>query len=237
MVYENYLDFSNTELINYQLIHYNNEIIISELKEIFKNYEHMNIVGKGDTAKFIDTENTFGINQALIFTNHKYSFMNDFESLFGIEHLIKDINYLFIPFHLCIYAGKKHIKFTEAFDFLKMYNFKGKIFVYELCPLISKTKNEKLEKYKIIQKDTTITCINFLRNFIKFNKKYMFYGCYKTSKYHDDIIKLNYKLNTDNKYCIYINQYIRTTNDAKEHHSVQHRNKILESKNFKYQLN
>lgn len=206
MSYTNYLDVSN-DLITTDLIYNNNKIIIGELQKKFqiKGFDSLNIIGKGDTAKNLRWEyNTIGINQSLMFTSRKFLFMNDFESLFGIEHLICSIKYLFLPYYPHVNCGKQVVKFTEFLDFLKLYNFKGKLFIYELNT--SKEKG-KLKDYNLHELDTTLTCILFFKKYLPFIKKFNLYGCYKSNYYHKDLLNLNIELNKDNKYGFYIKNY------------------------------
>lgn len=204
MTYTNYLDVSN-DLITIELIDNNNKFIIEELQKKFEGFNSLNIVGKGDTAKNLKSEyNTIGINQSLIFTNREFLFMNDFESLFGIENLISNIWYLFLPYYPHVNCGKQVVKFTEFLEFLKIYNFKGKLFIYQLNT--SKEKG-KLKDYNLHELDTTLTCILFFKKYLPFIKKFNLYGCYKSNYYHNDLLKLNIELNKDNKYGSYIKNY------------------------------
>ena len=62
--YINYDDVINKDddYIN-SIIKHNNNIIINEMKENFKDYEKITIIGKGETAKYI--EDSIGINQSI----------------------------------------------------------------------------------------------------------------------------------------------------------------------------
>ena len=231
MNYKNYLE-TDSDKIDYILIDENNKIIINELKEIFKKFNNINVIGKGDSAIYLKEENTIAINQALIFTNYKYLFINDFESLFGIEHLICQIKYLFFPSYLHINCGSEFIKFIEILDFLKIYNFKGKIFIYELN---TSQEKGKLKLYNIHQHDTTLTAITFFKKFLDCNQ-FVLYGCYKTNNYHDKLLNLNYKLNEKNKYSIYIEKCIKMHNNGKKH-GRQSTESLLTDMNIKYTLN
>ena len=233
--YKNYLDLPEDwyELIDNQLIDKNNKIILNELEGIFGGFDSVNIIAKGDTAKQITTENTIGINQSLRFTNYKYSFMNDFESLFGIEKLICKIKYLFIPSYPHVNNGHQKIKFTTILDFLRMYNFNGKIFIYEL-----NTSKERgaLKEYNLHELDTTQTSIKFFKKFFTNIKKFNLYGCYKSNYYHEDLLKLNLELNKDNKYGVYIDDYVEIYNRAKVR-GRQNFEERLKNLNVEYVLN
>ena len=124
-------------------IELNNKIIINELTDFYKNRELITIVGKGESAKYISYG--IAINQSLVFTNKKIVFMNDFESCFGIEQYLKDIQYLFIPYYPHIKC-KAHNDFTYVLiqKYANQYGFKGKIFVYQLHTTFKKKYTERL---------------------------------------------------------------------------------------------
>ena len=73
------------------------EKIQEEVKEKLKDYDTIYIIGKGDTATYLNEENTVGINPAIIFTNFNFLFLNDFPSFNGLDEYIKKIKYIFIP--------------------------------------------------------------------------------------------------------------------------------------------
>ena len=234
--YKNYLDLPNDwyELINNEVIDKNNKAILNELRPLFNKFDNINIIGKGDTAKFIKDENTIGINQSIMFTNYKYLFMNDFESLFGIEDLICRIEYLFFPSYPHVNCGLKVIKFIEFLDFLKIYKFKGKIFIYELDTSIEKGS---LKEYNIHELDTSLTCILFFKKFFKCIKKFNLYGVYTSSHYHNEVLALDYRLNWNNKYSIYIEDYANIFKRAKDEDRRGYGIERLKNKNIEYVLN
>ena len=95
---------------------------------------------------------------------------------------------MFIPSYPHVNNGHQKIKFTTILDFLRMYNFNGKIFIYEL-----NTSKERgaLEEYNLHELDTTQTSIKFFKKFFTNIKKFNLYGCYKSNCYHEDLLKLN----------------------------------------------
>ena len=204
--YINYDDVINKDddYIN-SIIKHNNNIIINEMKENFKDYEKITIIGKGETAKYI--EDSIGINQSIIFTNKKYLFMNDFESLFGIEEYIKDIKYIFFPDFLHINTEpSKDFNFKNVILYLNQYNFKGKIFIYQIQTTLSE---KKLDEYNFDSRTSTDIPIFIFTKFINI-KKYELYGCGKSVLYHKDLLNLNFSyINSDEKHKEYFNCYLK----------------------------
>lgn len=91
---------------------------------------------------------TIGINQGLIFSGD-IVLMNDFQSIFGIESLIKNIKYIFIPFYPHVYSKPiKNINYILLEKYLSLYGFTGKIFIYFLDTSLELIDNRKQLKKK-----------------------------------------------------------------------------------------
>tara|TARA_B100000886_G_scaffold292382_1_gene218196 strand:- start:3218 stop:4045 length:828 start_codon:yes stop_codon:yes gene_type:complete len=189
----------------YNKIKQNNLNIINELNDKFKGCDRISIIGKGSTAKYI--KHGIGINHGLIFTNKKYLFMNDFEALFGLEEYIKDIDYIFFPdFPHIKEKSRENFNFISVVLYLNKYNFKGKIFIYQIhttfCPII-------LDKYKFFSKTTTDIAITFFNKFLGI-KYFELYGCGLTKLYHKDLANLNFaKIREDPEYNQYYDNFIK----------------------------
>jgi hypothetical protein len=198
--YVDYIDISPS-MITCDLIKQNNKIVISELQEIFKNIDAITIVGKGETAQYLDDMHAIGINHALIFTKHKYLFANDFESFFGIEHLFKHIEYIFFPIQMHIRLGTGTVDHNTIIKYLTKYKFNGKMLIYKLR---SSRDLGQLAEYNFHQPDTTLTCVYFFNTFLN-KKNFIFYGCYLSDNNHNDYLKLDY---SDTK-SEYLDDYIK----------------------------
>tara|TARA_Y200000002_G_scaffold370219_1_gene365439 strand:+ start:1330 stop:2097 length:768 start_codon:yes stop_codon:yes gene_type:complete len=200
LIYKNYLDMSVDE-ITYKLIEENNDIIIEELKEKLKDYDTIYIIGKGDTATYIDKENTVGINQAIIFTKFNFLFLNDFLSFNGLDEYIKKIKYIFIPdyphnFIKSSSLGRlssDNFNYKNVIKYLKDNFFQGKVFFYQ----IQTTKSSKTLKHKFESKTSSDLPVQFFSKFLQ-KKKYVCYGIGVTNKYHPDLKKL--KFDNTNKF-------------------------------------
>lgn len=176
---------------DYKDIDDNNKLIIEELQDYFKNHDTITIIGKGDTAQYKTDIDTIGINQALIFTNYKFLFINDFESLFGIENLIKEIKYLFLPdFPHCKMAALKNFTYKDVYKYINKYKFAGKCVVYQLH-----TTHNKQTQFGNIpfipSAATTHTATEFFSKVLN-KKNFTFYGINKTKLYHPDLKNLDF---------------------------------------------
>lgn len=175
--------------IDYDIIIKNNKLITNELIEYFKDYNKITIIGKSETAQYV--ENAIGINQGLIFTNHKFLVLNDFESLFGIEKYINEIKYLFIPDFPHTFC-KSDINFTciDLINYLKKFNFNGKIFIFQIQ---NKFNKGKLPKEYVYSAETTATvALKIFHNILNFND-FELYGINRGSIYHPDLKLLNFQ--------------------------------------------
>ena len=187
-----------------EIIEINNKIIIDELNDFYKNRELITIVGKGESAKYISYG--IAINQSLLFTNKKVVFMNDFESCFGIEQYLKDIQYLFIPYYPHIKC-KAHPDFTYVLiqNYANKYGFKGKIFVYQLSTTFNKNI---LKDYFLSAPSTTGTAILFFHKFLQ-KTFFEFYGVSKGVLYHPHLLQLDFStIKENNLYQDLFDKYI-----------------------------
>jgi len=189
----------------YDIIKHNNYIIIDELKKKFKHHNSINLIGKGETAKYID--DAIAINQSLIFTNKKYLFINDFVSLFGIESYIKDIEYIFFPDypHLGYMPRSIDFNYKNMIKYLDKYNFKGKIFIYQIQTTFS---NIILNEFKFESTTTSDIPLRIFNYFLKINN-FELYGCGIGVLYHTDLKNIDFSsIANDNKYKKYYDSYI-----------------------------
>lgn len=183
-----YIEYLSND-IDYNRIKSNNLIIINELKEYFKDTNIINIIGKGDTARYID--NGIGINQSIIFGNKDFLFCNDYGSMFGLEKIIKNIKYLFCPDYPHNHRGtsNRNLTYLNIIQYVKKYNFTGKIFIYKLKTSFS----NELHNYAIEAVSTTNIAIKIFNKYL--NKKiFNLYGIGVSLLYHDDIQNLDYSL-------------------------------------------
>ena len=83
---------------------YNNENIIKKIKQEY-DLNNISIVAKGPTAKFIESKKlengkntvSIGINQGILLTSYDFLFIIDFVNLFGCEHILYKVKYIFCP--------------------------------------------------------------------------------------------------------------------------------------------
>lgn len=187
MEYVNYTDLCFKNDIK-NIINNNNHIIIKELCEKYNEKSTVNIIGKGNTAKYI--QDSIGINQGSIFTNNKIIFMNDFSSIFGLENYIKKTEYLFIPDHPHIKnKPDKEKNFIFLLKYVNSCGFKGKVFIYQTQSSLS----PKIEKWNIISHQTTDVPITIFNKFFGV-KNYNLYGVGKGPLYHEDLKKLDFSI-------------------------------------------
>jgi len=186
-IYKNYIDLP-VDNITYKLIKENNNSIIEELKEKLKDYDTVHIIGKGDTATYIDKENTVGINQAIIFTKFNFLFLNDFPSFDGLDEYIKKIKYIFIPDYphngRC---AEFHLNYKTVIAYLKENDFQGKVFFYQ----IQTTKSSEMLEHKFQSKTSSDIPVQFFSKFLQ-KKKYICYGIGVSKKYHPDLKTLKF---------------------------------------------
>lgn len=183
-----YFDYvtQNEKFINYNIIRRNNEIIISELKKQYNDIDDITIIGKGVTATYIP--DAIGVNQAMLFTNKKFLFFNDFESMFGIEHLLQYVEYIFCPdYPHCNQIVKDN--YYKSLNYAKQFGFNGKVFIYR----IASSKSNELLKYTMTTSTTTHIIIDFFNKFLGI-KNFKFYGVAISTSYHNDILNLNFNL-------------------------------------------
>ena len=183
---------------DYKDIDSNNKLILEELREYFKKHDTITIIGKGDTAQYKTDIDAIGINQALIFTNCKFLFINDFESLFGIENLIKKIKYLFLPdFPHCKMTPLNNFTYKDVYAYINKYEFTGKFFVYQLHTTLNRQTQFKNIPF-IPSAATTHTATEFFSKLLN-KKKFTFYGINKTKLYHPDLKNLDFSHIKNNK--------------------------------------
>jgi len=171
----------------YDLIEENNKHVLEILKRELKDDNEINIVAKGPSCKYI--ANAHAINQGIIFTNKKYLYLNDIHSLFGIEHLIKDIKFVFFPDYPHINCrSNQSVTYLTVIKYLKKYNFNGNVFIYK----IQTSPSKFLNNYFINVSTSTDVPMNLLSLFL--NKKiFHTYGWKRGRGYHSDLFEKVYK--------------------------------------------
>ena len=231
--YRDYLKMEKEQITN-NIICENNNFIINELSKYFQEKKEITIIGKGETAQYID--DAIGIKQGIIFTNKKFFFCNDFWGLFGVEKYIKDIEYIFLPDYPHI--NSKTIKekdFYFTLEYLKDNNFNGKVFIYQ----IQTTLSEEIDKkFTIISRQTTDVPISLFNKFFKITN-FNLYGVGKGGLYHEDLKKLDYSISISkfpNLYSIVKKKYEANFNKDT---SIYNKNPALTNywKNFRRDLN
>jgi hypothetical protein len=174
-------ELKKTDNINLQcnVIIENNENVIKKLKDELKNEKEINIIAKGPST--IYCENGHAINQALILTNKKYVYMNDFNSVLGIEEYIKDIKYFFMPFypHLFGYVVND-FTYIDFIEYLRKHNFNGNVFIHQIN---NELNIKKLNKYRIKTATSTDLPSYIISNFLKLNCIFNTYGYKKKLLY------------------------------------------------------
>lgn len=186
-IYKNYIDLP-VDNITYKLIRENNNSIIEELKEKLKDFDTVHIIGKGDTATYIDKEITVGINQAIIFTKFNFLFLNDFPSFDGLGEYIKKIKYIFIPDYP--HNGKRarlNLNYETVIAYLKENEFQGKVFFYQ----IQTTKSSEILEHKFHTKTSSDIPVQFFSKFLQ-KKKFICYGIGVSKEFHPDLKTLKF---------------------------------------------
>lgn len=180
--------------MDYKNIIINNNIIINKYKNEFADVDTINIVGKGETAQYLP--DAFGVNQGIIFTNGRFLFINDFESLFGIEHLLCNVECIFCPDYP--HYNTKPLKdqpYTYLINYARTFGFNGDVFIYKIKTSFSNELND-FELTTGCGSDIPIDIASRFLNIKNLN----LYGIGVTSYYHPDIINLDYTISKSNKY-------------------------------------
>ena len=179
-------------------IYNQNRKIIQEIKKNY-NVSKIHIIGKGPSATYIPNEFTIGINQGLIFTNGEILCMNDFQSLFGIEHLIPKIKYIFMPYQVHVYNHPIFdFTYKNVLEFLSEYNFTGKVFVYFIQTTLIE-KSELNDDFYFNVECSTMSAIKICNRFLNDSILYT-YGYKNGAGYHPDIATLVEKTYSSDKY-------------------------------------
>ena len=190
--------------LEFDQIFIENEKIISEIRD---NYDisSIHIIGKGPSAKYIKDKFAIGINEALIFTNYEFVLMNDLQSFFGIEHLISNIKYIFVPYYIHVYhRPDENFTYKDTLKYLDKHNFKGKVFVYFMTssiPFLKKKNIINYNRYFFIDEYSAGTAVKIFNRF--FNKAVIhIYGVNNGSGYHPIIAKIcnDLYIQNNNKY-------------------------------------
>jgi hypothetical protein len=109
----------------------NNEAFLSELENIFKNVDYVNICGKGPSAKTLD--DGCGINQGIVFIRtRRILTINDDSALLGLIDVIPEIRYVFCPVMPWSQLGfKGKLNYLHIHSYLSNHGFRGKMLAYE----------------------------------------------------------------------------------------------------------
>ncbi len=125
----------------------NNAQVISEIRHHFEGKDLV-VVAKGPSAKYV--KHAVGINQAVILTDMTFMFMNDFSSVLGIERVVPELKYVFVPDyphtsdleHMMIPNLSKDYRFVCRR--LAKLGFTGKFFVYQIQTSFNSQNEETL---------------------------------------------------------------------------------------------
>lgn len=175
----------------YEITKTNYEIISKLQPLIFE--KKINIIGKGYTAQHIKNNAktySIGINQGIIFTETKdILFLNDFETVFGLEKYFENIKYIFCPYYphynCWVYDN---ITYKNILNYAKLYKFKGQMFVYQIQTSLNKNI---LQNFFLESKTTSDIPLQILLKYFKI-KNLNFYGVCISDvlNYHPDITNL-----------------------------------------------
>lgn len=178
--YDDYLNGDET------FLDHNNQAIISEIKEIFKDKAEVTICAKGPSVRHSNDPNAVGINQGIIFTNKRFMVCNDFEAFFGVEDLLKNIEYIFMPadIHMRV-KPNPHFTYKQTIEYLRQFNIKCKFFIYRL--------HNVGHKYFFPSCSSTDIAWTFFRKFIGISKhNTLGHGDKPTHAYHTDLQYLDF---------------------------------------------
>ena len=114
-----------------------NARIMDEIRPFLQDKD-LRIVAKGPSAKYV--RGALGVNQAVWFTDRTFLFMNDFVGFFGIESIIPEIRYIFMPdfphstdlksYYAATANPNKDYRFV-ARHILRL-GFTGKFYIYQI---------------------------------------------------------------------------------------------------------
>lgn len=134
------------------------------------------------------------------------------EALFGIEHLIKDVQYFFVPdYPHNDNLPNKNFTYKHVLKYVTKYNFGGKTFVHQIQT--TKNKQSKFKNIPFINANTTThVAAHLFSNLLKI-KTFDFYGINKTKIYHPDLKNLDFScIENDKEYKHLFNDFINKIN-------------------------
>ena len=207
-----------------KIIKNNNIRVLSKLEKELREIDTIKIVAKGPNSCYV--EEGHGINQAVKLTNKKFLYMNDIHSFYGIEDILCDVSYIFMPTFphtLPNFQPSIFVSYIKIIEYLKEVNFKGEIFFYE----IQTTPFNLLSEFSFISKTTTDIPIILYSRYLNKNKfeLYGFTDPYNTNtkslhelgEFMNDIKKNIYLEDGKNKE----NIYPKGTNPYYYHHLLK----------------
>ena len=159
----------------------NNERIARDIKGRFENKDLV-VVGKGPSAKYVD--HAVGINQAVVMTDLTFLFMNDYTSFMGIENILSEIRYIFLPDypHTTDLAHWERVNKAKDYRFacemLVRLGFRGKFYIYQIQTSLNRHTRATLFSYS-----TTDVAVQLLTRLFKVASVHTF-GYRRETGYH-----------------------------------------------------
>ena len=165
-------------------------ISYNEFLKTFKNVRKVLVLGKGKLSNKLPKKGYdlyVGVKQSIgILKQKDILVMNDFEGFFGLENCLKEIKYILMPNKPHFRQKPDFIAKQYAFEYLKKYNFNGKIMFYELG-----SNKERDPSLFFLKKNINSGDIIF--SFLELANKKMqidIFGIYKTTEENDKITNL-----------------------------------------------
>jgi len=175
--------------------------IMNEIKDNILQTKKIIIIGKGNTAKYIENrdEDTYyiAIKQSIIFIKIDVDLLiiTDFGGLCGIK--LHNVKYILCPYFLHDDTMKPNRKLDWNFTikYLKEHNFTGKV-----CFIQLKQDLEKVDKYEIFHALNSGDLAFVFLNKINYKNPIITYGINIDTYYHKDILKLIENIKPKNRY-------------------------------------
>lgn len=152
-----------------------------------------------------------GVKQSVAVLPRKDIFiLNDFEGVFGLEQIFKDIKYILCPAKPHIGWGVGKITYKDVLEYANSFGFTGKIVIYELW---TNPKKKRMVKVPMIESwnsgDIIFHCFKHCSNYK--NKCFNLYGLCKSKEDNSYITGLIKSANVLESYKNEFNAYLNRT--------------------------
>ena len=206
--------------------------------ELFKIYleskKNVCIVGKGKLEKPIpDHFDTYiGIKQSISICPSKDIFvLNDFEGVFGLESIFKDIKFILCPYKPHVHWKVCDITYNNIYNYAKLHGFKGKMVVYELWT----NRKRKIGLSMIHSFNSADIILYFFKKYKLTEININYYGVCNAVEENEKIKDFILNANIIDTYKDIYNSYVERTFGAKKDRSiiVKNAHKLIQKKIYK----